>query len=298
MVDAVVVNAEELVRDLFVFGGSAGGIEALLGILRRLPPDLPATIGVALHRSPLHRSPAFASQLAAVLGRIVPLPVSASAGGSRATRRCIACARRSIRCSRRRLGRAGPALPASALRRRCRRRRRADRDHGQGRIVDRAATGRGSAAVDAAHRHSQGRCRGCAPDRGDCRDASALGSRPSLHASSALKPRATRVLLSSAGAQSPVGSDAGARGYGRRPCATGPPDRSCSRAASDLARAVAASADRCRTSRRRVDLCRAETSVSPCREDSGGRFQRRFGKYPKACVRFTGRGDCDIAPRR
>jgi two-component system, chemotaxis family, protein-glutamate methylesterase/glutaminase len=76
MVDAVVVNAEELVRDLFVFGGSAGGIEALLGILRRLPPDLPATIGVALHRSPLHRSPAFASQLAAVLGRIVPLPVS------------------------------------------------------------------------------------------------------------------------------------------------------------------------------------------------------------------------------
>jgi two-component system chemotaxis response regulator CheB len=68
--NAVVVKAEELVRDLFVFGGSAGGIEALLGVLRRLPPDLPATIGVALHRSP-----EFASQLAAVLGRIVPLPV-------------------------------------------------------------------------------------------------------------------------------------------------------------------------------------------------------------------------------
>jgi two-component system, chemotaxis family, protein-glutamate methylesterase/glutaminase len=66
-----VINAEELVRDLFVFGGSAGGIEALLQVLQGLPSDLPATIGVALHRSP-----DFASQLAAVLARAVELPVS------------------------------------------------------------------------------------------------------------------------------------------------------------------------------------------------------------------------------
>ena len=66
-----VVNAEELVRDLFVFGGSAGGIEALLQVLHGLPSDLPATVGVALHRSP-----EFASQLAAVLARSVELPVS------------------------------------------------------------------------------------------------------------------------------------------------------------------------------------------------------------------------------
>lgn len=66
-----VVNAEEFVRDLFVFGGSAGGIEALLQVLRGLPSDLPATVGVALHRSP-----GFASQLAAVLARSVERPVS------------------------------------------------------------------------------------------------------------------------------------------------------------------------------------------------------------------------------
>src|SRR4029450_13023139 len=43
-------------------------------------------------------------------------------------------------------GARAPRRRHPALRRRCRRRRRADRDHGQGRIVDRAATGRGSAA--------------------------------------------------------------------------------------------------------------------------------------------------------
>lgn len=64
------VNTEELVRNLFVFGGSAGGIEALLDVLRRLPPDLPATIGVALHRSP-----EFGSRLANVLARCIPVPV-------------------------------------------------------------------------------------------------------------------------------------------------------------------------------------------------------------------------------
>jgi two-component system chemotaxis response regulator CheB len=65
-----VVNAEELVRDLFVFGGSAGGIEALLEVLRGLRPDLPATIGVTLHRSP-----EFGSKLANVLARCVRVPL-------------------------------------------------------------------------------------------------------------------------------------------------------------------------------------------------------------------------------
>jgi hypothetical protein len=168
--NAVVVNAEELVRDLFVFGGSAGGIEALLGVLRRLPPDLPATIGVALHRSP-----EFASQLAAVLGRIVPLPVSEPKDGEQLEIAHVYLAPRDLHMTiedeRWRLtrdpkvhrmrpavdplfasagwGARAPRRRHPALRRRCRRRRRADRDHGQGRIVDRAATGRGSAAVDA-----------------------------------------------------------------------------------------------------------------------------------------------------
>jgi len=65
------VNQEGLVRDLFVFGGSAGGLEALLEVLRCLPSDLPATVGVVLHRNPT-----FASKLAALLDRCVSLPVS------------------------------------------------------------------------------------------------------------------------------------------------------------------------------------------------------------------------------
>lgn len=59
-----------------MFGGSAGGLEALIGVLSRVPCDLPATIGIALHRSP-----AGGSQLAAILGRSVALPVSEPSDG-------------------------------------------------------------------------------------------------------------------------------------------------------------------------------------------------------------------------
>ena len=59
-----------------MFGGSAGGLEALIGVLIRVPCDLPATIGIALHRSP-----AGGSQLAAILGRSVALPVSEPSDG-------------------------------------------------------------------------------------------------------------------------------------------------------------------------------------------------------------------------
>ena len=72
------VNEEGLVRDLFVFGGSAGGLEALVEILRDLPPDLPATLAVVIHRSP-----EFASQLAGVIDRAVALSVSEPKNGER-----------------------------------------------------------------------------------------------------------------------------------------------------------------------------------------------------------------------
>jgi two-component system, chemotaxis family, protein-glutamate methylesterase/glutaminase len=58
------INSDELRRDVFVIGGSAGSIEALLLLLRALPAGLPATIGIVVHRSP-H----FVSNLSGVLQR-------------------------------------------------------------------------------------------------------------------------------------------------------------------------------------------------------------------------------------
>ena len=64
------VNDERIRRDLFCLGASAGGIEALIGIIGRLPRDLPAALAIVLHRSPSH-----ASMLAALLGRHTVLTV-------------------------------------------------------------------------------------------------------------------------------------------------------------------------------------------------------------------------------
>src|SRR5262249_58623200 len=61
---------QAIVRDLFAFGGSAGGLESLIGIVQRLPRDLPATICVVLHRSPTD-----STFLAPVLARTSVLPI-------------------------------------------------------------------------------------------------------------------------------------------------------------------------------------------------------------------------------
>jgi len=44
------INAHRLVRDVIVIGASAGGIRAVVEVLSRLPADLPAFIGVVIHR--------------------------------------------------------------------------------------------------------------------------------------------------------------------------------------------------------------------------------------------------------
>jgi two-component system chemotaxis response regulator CheB len=44
------INPEALVRDVIVVGASAGGIRAVIEILFRLPADLPAFMGVVIHR--------------------------------------------------------------------------------------------------------------------------------------------------------------------------------------------------------------------------------------------------------
>jgi two-component system chemotaxis response regulator CheB len=44
------INPERTVRDVVVVGASAGGIRAVIEMLSRLPRDLPAFIGVVIHR--------------------------------------------------------------------------------------------------------------------------------------------------------------------------------------------------------------------------------------------------------
>jgi two-component system chemotaxis response regulator CheB len=46
----VSINREKIARDVVVVGASAGGIRAVIEILSRLPADLPAFMGVVIHR--------------------------------------------------------------------------------------------------------------------------------------------------------------------------------------------------------------------------------------------------------
>src|SRR5262245_62321722 len=70
------INGEHVVRDFFAFGGSAGGYQALIAVLSRLPANFPGTIGVVLHRSPVH-----VSHLARLLQNKVALPASEPTDG-------------------------------------------------------------------------------------------------------------------------------------------------------------------------------------------------------------------------
>jgi two-component system chemotaxis response regulator CheB len=65
-----VTGAEHVPRDVIAIGGSAGAIEALLGLFEKLPASLPAAVLVVVHRPPL-----FESQLVSVLNRRSTLPV-------------------------------------------------------------------------------------------------------------------------------------------------------------------------------------------------------------------------------
>ena len=47
---SAVLNPERRVRDVFVIGASSGGIRAVIEVLAELPSDLPASIGVVIHR--------------------------------------------------------------------------------------------------------------------------------------------------------------------------------------------------------------------------------------------------------
>jgi two-component system, chemotaxis family, protein-glutamate methylesterase/glutaminase len=65
-------------RDLVVIGASAGGVEALLQLLRALPADFPAAVLVVLHLPTGARS-----ALPQILDRACPLPVGQAVEGAR-----------------------------------------------------------------------------------------------------------------------------------------------------------------------------------------------------------------------
>lgn len=63
------LNVSETKRNIIVFGASAGGVQALQRLFTGLPSDLPAAIGVVLHRG------AQPGELASVLARHSSLPI-------------------------------------------------------------------------------------------------------------------------------------------------------------------------------------------------------------------------------
>jgi two-component system, chemotaxis family, protein-glutamate methylesterase/glutaminase len=72
------INAEEQARDVIVIGASAGGIRAIIEVLSRLPADLPAAVGVVIHRGARADS-----DWSAVLGSKTRLRVVEPADGDR-----------------------------------------------------------------------------------------------------------------------------------------------------------------------------------------------------------------------
>jgi two-component system chemotaxis response regulator CheB len=65
-----VTDRERVLRDFVTIGGSAGGIEALMTLLEKLPASLQAAVAVVVHRPPLYES-----RLVTVLCRRSALPV-------------------------------------------------------------------------------------------------------------------------------------------------------------------------------------------------------------------------------
>jgi two-component system chemotaxis response regulator CheB len=78
---SVSINPDKIVRDVIVVGASAGGIRAVIEMLSRLPADLPAFMGVVIHRGA-----ASTSSWAEVLGRKTELRVVEPAHGDVLTR--------------------------------------------------------------------------------------------------------------------------------------------------------------------------------------------------------------------
>ena len=75
-------------RDIVVIGASAGGIEALGGLVRHLPADLGAAVLVVLHLAPEHKS-----VLPRILSSAGPMPAKHAHNGEALVPNCIYVAR-------------------------------------------------------------------------------------------------------------------------------------------------------------------------------------------------------------
>ena len=85
------VNLGSVRRDIIVVGASAGGVETLISLLSGLPADLPAAVGIVLHRSPF-----FETRLAQVLGRRSALSVIEPGDGDPFAPTCVYVAPRDL----------------------------------------------------------------------------------------------------------------------------------------------------------------------------------------------------------
>jgi two-component system, chemotaxis family, protein-glutamate methylesterase/glutaminase len=70
-----VLNAARTRRDVLVLGASAGGLQAVSGLLRRIPTDLPVVKLLVLHRSP-YGPPTLAEVLARLSGHRIEEPAN------------------------------------------------------------------------------------------------------------------------------------------------------------------------------------------------------------------------------
>lgn len=84
-------NEDRKVRDVFCFGASAGGLQAVKDILKRLPEDLAATLAIVMHRSPT-----FSGNLIDLLRRNSALPIREPVDGEPILRGHIYVAPRDI----------------------------------------------------------------------------------------------------------------------------------------------------------------------------------------------------------
>jgi two-component system chemotaxis response regulator CheB len=79
----MILNPQRVARDIIVLGASAGGLEAVLPLLERLPASTPAVLALVMHRGPQP------SRLACVLARRALIRVVEPSAGESLQEGCL-----------------------------------------------------------------------------------------------------------------------------------------------------------------------------------------------------------------